>query len=96
MKIRKKNLTVLILAIAIIASLSVVSLISVGEEAKNGTVLGITLGKSLGAAGLRECRRSEGTYSFKSYDKEDTNCYQMIDCESDACFTQVINDREVW
>jgi len=90
MKIRKKNLPVLILAIAIIASLSVISFISFGEEAKNGTILGITLGKPLGAAGLRECRRSEGPYSFKLYDNEDTNCYQIIDCESDACFTQVI------
>ena len=90
MKIRKKNLPVLILAIAIIASLSVISFISFGEEAKNGTILGITLGKPLGAAGLRECRRTEGPYSFKLYDNEDTNCYQIIDCESDACFTQVI------
>ena len=90
MKIMKKNFAVLILAIAIMVSASVVSFISFGEEAKNGTVLGITLGKSLGAVGLRECRRSEGPYSFKSYDNEDTNCYQVTDCESDACFTQVI------
>jgi len=90
MKIMKKNFTVFILAIAIMVSVSVVSFISFGEEAKNGTVLGITLGKSLGAVGLRECRRSEGPYSFKLYDNEDTNCYQITDCESDACFTQVI------
>ena len=89
-KIMKKKFAVLILAIAIIVSASVVAFISFGEAARNGTVLGITLGKSLGAAGLRECRRSEGPYSFKLYDNEDTNCYQIIDCESDACFTQVI------
>lgn len=89
-KIMKKKFAVLILAIAVIASASAVAFISFGEAARNRTVLGITLGKSLGAAGLRECRRWEGPYSFKLYDDEDTNCYQMIDCESDACFTQVI------
>jgi len=89
-KIMKKKFAVLILVIAIIVSASAVALISFGGAARNGTVLGITLGKSLGAVGLRECRRSEGPYSFKSYDNEDTNCYQIIDCESDACFTQVI------
>jgi hypothetical protein len=89
-KMMKKKIAVLILAFAIIVSASVVAFISFGEAARNGTVLGITLGKSLSAAGLRECRRSEGTYSFKVYDDEDTNCYQVIDCESDACFTQVI------
>lgn len=92
MNIRKKNLPVLILAIAIIASASVMSFLSVGGEAKNGTVLGITLGKSLGAVGLRECCRSEGTYSFKSYDNEDSNCYQTNGYGSDACFTQVISE----
>jgi hypothetical protein len=90
MKMMKKKFVVLILAIAIIASASVVAFISFGEAARNGTVLGITLGKSLGTVGLRECRRSEGPYSFKSYDNEDANCYQITDCESDACFTQVI------
>jgi len=90
MKIKKKDLAVLILTIAIIVSVSVLALTSFGEEAKNRTVLGITLGKSLGAAGLRECRRSEGAYSFKSYDNKDTNCYQCIDCERDACFTQFV------
>ena len=90
MNIRKKNLPVLILAIAIIASASVMSFLSFGEEAKNRTVLGITLGKSLGAAGFRECRRSEGPYSFKSYDNEDSNCYQTNGYGSDACFTRVI------
>jgi hypothetical protein len=89
-KMMKKKFAVLTLAIAIVVSVSAVAFIFFGGETRNGTVLGITLGKSLGAAGLRECRRSEGPYSFKSYDHEDTNCYQMIDCESDACFTQVI------
>lgn len=91
-KVMKKNFVVFFVAIAIIVSVSVVSFISFGQEARNGTVLGITLGKSLGAVGLRECRRSEGPYSFKSYDNEDTNCYQITDCERDACFTQVIPD----
>jgi hypothetical protein len=91
-KIMKKKFAILILAIAIIVSASIVAFISFGGAARNGTVWGITLGKSLGAAGLRECRRSEGPYSFKEYDNEDTNCYQTIDCESDACFTQVIPD----
>jgi len=90
MKIMKKKSAVLILAIAIAVSVSAAAFISFGAEAKNGTLLGITLGKSLGAAGFRECRRSEGPYSFKSYDNEDRNCYQITDCESDACFTQVI------
>ncbi len=86
----KKILFVLILAIAIIASLSFTSLGTFGEEAKNRTVWGITLGKSLRAAGLQECRRTEGPYSFKSYDKEDKNCYQTTDLESDACLTQFV------
>ena len=90
MKIMKKKFAVLILAIAIVVSVSAVAFISFGEETKNGTLLGITLDKSLGAAGFRECRRSEGPFSFKSYDNEDRNCYQITDCESDACFTQVI------
>jgi hypothetical protein len=89
-KIMKRKSAVLILAIAIAVSVSAAAFISFGAEAKNGTLLGITLGKSLGAAGFRECRRSEGPYSFKSYDHEDRNCYQITDCESDACFTQVI------
>jgi len=86
----KKNFGVLILSIAIIISVSVLSFISFGEETKNVTVLGITLGKSLGAVGFRECCRSEGPYSFKEYDNRDTNCYQITDCGSDVCFTQVI------
>ena len=90
MKIKKKNLPVLILAIAIIASVSVMSFISFGEEAENGTVLGITLGKSLGAVGLRECSRTQGPYSFKKYDNKDSNCYQTNGYGSSACFTQVI------
>jgi len=90
MKVMKKKFAVLILAIAIVVSVSAVVFISFGEEAKNETLLGITLDKSLGAAGFRECRRTEGPYSFKSYDNEDRNCYQITDCESDACFTQVI------
>jgi hypothetical protein len=90
MKIMKRKSAVLILAIVIAVSVSAAAFISFGAEAKNGTLLGITLGKSLGAAGFRECRRSEGPYSFKSYDNEDRNCYQITDCERDACFTQVI------
>jgi hypothetical protein len=90
MKIKKKDLALLILAVAIIVSVSVISLISFGQEVRKETVLGITIGRSLGAAGLRECRRSEGAYSFKSYDNKDTNCYQCIDCERDACFTQFV------
>ncbi len=86
----KKNFGALVLLIALIVSVSVLSFISFGEENKNMTVLGITLGKPLGATGLRECCRSEGTYSFKSYDYKDTNCYQITDCGSDVCFTQVI------
>lgn len=86
----KMKFPALILAIAIIVSVSFISLGTFREGAQNRTVLGITLGKSLGAAGLRECRRSEGAYSFKEYDNRDTNCYQTIDCESDACFTQVM------
>lgn len=91
-KMMKTKFAILILAMAIIVSASAVAFISFDEAAGNGTVLGITLGKSLGAAGLRECRRWEGPYSYKVYDHEDTNCYQIIDCESDACFTQVIPD----
>jgi hypothetical protein len=62
MKIMKKKFAVLILAIAIVVSVSAVAFISFGEETKNGTLLGITLDKSLGAAGFRECRRSEGPF----------------------------------
>ncbi len=90
-KMIKKNLAVLILSVAIVVvSVSVVSFVSFGEESRNVTVLGITLGKSLGAAGFRECCRSQGAYSFKSYDLKDTSCYQTTDCGNDVCFTQVI------
>jgi hypothetical protein len=82
----KKIIVVLILAIVMIVAVSVLSF---GEEAENVTVLGITLGKSLGAGGVRECRR-DTSYSFKSYDYKDSNCYQISDFEGRSCFTQVI------
>ncbi len=89
-KIVKRNFSASILVVAIILSLSVVSFTSFGKEAKNGTVLGITLGKSLSAVGLQECRRTLGTYSFKEYDNEDTNCYQINDDGNNSCFTRVM------
>jgi hypothetical protein len=93
MKIRKRTLAALIVAVAILASVSVIFWFS-GDEARKRTVLGITIGNSLGAVGLRECRRSEGAFSFKSYDNKDTNCYQCIDCERDACFTQFVPELD--
>ncbi len=87
MKITRKNLRVLILAVAILASASIVGFTSFRT---NGTVLGITLGKSLGAVGLRECRRTEGPYSFKEYDSEDTCCYQINEHGSDGCLIRII------
>ncbi len=86
----KKTFLLSMVAIAIILSVSFISLVTYGDRTPYRTVVGITLGKSLAEAGLRECRRSEGPYSFKEYDDRDTNCYRIIDCERDACFTQII------
>ncbi len=86
----KKASLLSMVAIAIILSVSFITLGTYGDRIPYQTVLGITLGKSLSEAGLPECRRSEGPYSFKEYDPRDTNCYRTIDCERDSCFTQVI------
>lgn len=85
----KKIIVVLILTIVIIVAVSVVSF---GEEAGDITVFGIILGKSLKAAGLRECRRSRySTPDLISYD-EDKSCYEKAEKGTGFCVTKVITD----
>ena len=87
----KKIIVVLILTIVIIVAESDISF---GEEAGDITLCGIILGKSLKAAGLRECRRSKYSTRDHVYYDQDKNCYEEFEYERGKgyCATSVIPD----
>lgn len=88
----KKLIVVLIFSVVIIEAVTVLSF---GGENKDITVLGITLGKSLGEAGVPECKYKNPLSSdpaYKSYDYTDSDCYRETNFSGGSCFTEVIKE----
>jgi hypothetical protein len=88
----KRIIVVFILSVAMIISVSAVSF---GEQKKDVTVFGVTLGKSLKDSGIPECSYTSHHLSFgsfKDYDYKSYDCYQESDISSTACFTKLNKD----
>jgi hypothetical protein len=75
-----------ILMLAMVLGL-LVSTICYAEPVK---ICGVTLGKSFKEANIPECKYHY-TYSVKSYDYKDSNCYKTTDFEGRSCFTDLQN-----